>query len=546
MGTSQLSESELRFALRHLGRYLFLPYFNSAKIRIVEFLRTTLLTSFAWIPLSVVLVVAIESLRRTTLEPYLPAPATIRIGSDYSDFPPGHLVRYVYFQDGAICDPDGFVNTTVRSGEPIPDPITAVDPADSRRSKIVRYELVPIHQEIVNKVCVRIQPGSTQDPMAKHRRGFGYWLATTLFWAAPISTGLGVLVVFLLLILARVATISVSEAAHSIIRVIRIIARAATVPRAAPDANLLGLVARPLVAHVSDTHVTSDGRQPYEIAVTPSLWPHESQINTSSRFIALWKHVRSMQPSVMPLHTGDITDAGLNGEWEMVRAVVGFDKDAILIPGNHDLCLKDDQTSKSIVGAEGFREASKQQRDACFTELKNCGSSVEFPHLRQLHQSASGAHLLMLDSNRYASRYVLSNAVGEFGADQLSRVETMISNLTSPLIVACHHHVIRKPSHGALEFVRSLCEIAIDSRRLLRVLAAYNRRTGAAVLVVHGHKHETFAHRFQHKAGLVQIYGHPSSTMGEHGPTGLDGVMRFALIGMHNGSWKVEPRSLSD
>jgi 3',5'-cyclic AMP phosphodiesterase CpdA len=248
-------------------------------------------------------------------------------------------------------------------------------------------------------------------------------------------------------------------------------------------------------------------------------------LDTAKRLARLLREVDRRPPCPLVV-TGDVTDLGSEADWKLFTGTVdGYRQRPCLLPGNHDIAINR--------GFESDRRLRRrQEREARFVEAaRRCGgeSAGTFPVMIPLE----GATLILLDSNRYRSRYVLSNAIGLLGRRQLKRLETTLRGLRAtpkPLIVAMHHHLAFRRTVATTRFQRIMdrFKVVLDGRKLVRLLQVYAQQTGMPVLVIHGHQHETYRERI----GDVLIYGHPSSTLGEHTSSGLDGHLRFAEIGL--------------
>jgi hypothetical protein len=136
--------SELIFAIRHVARYLIRPYVNAAMQRSVAVLWNSIKAAWIWVPLSMLLVFPVLHVRNTSLAVYFPGVARTRIASDYSDYPPAHLFRQVYFRDGALCAEYATISNKPTGSGSNPAKIEAVDPNDSTRRSLVTFPLCPL------------------------------------------------------------------------------------------------------------------------------------------------------------------------------------------------------------------------------------------------------------------------------------------------------------------------------------------------------------------------------------------------------------------
>jgi hypothetical protein len=339
--------------------------------------------------------------------------------------------------------------------------------------------------------------------------------------------GIAFLVVSVTVCLAVVPVFTLVEVIRALARGLKVAVHAAAcakiaqVPPDAPDAS-----ASAVLYHVSDLHIAAPKQMPYELEVDDGHWPLETK-PTSERLRARLTHIltRAIQAGPCPIVvTGDITDTGAQCEWDAVVAtLMPFAARLVLAPGNHDISINrstepDYRQNKRAARCQRFAEALTQ-----LSELPAKPYDELFPACRPL---AEGATLFVLDSNRYASRYVLSNAVGMHGAEQLNKLEAMLASAKGPIVVATHHHVARLA--GERFTFEDAYMIAIDGKRLLAILAGYRSKDQSnAVLLIHGHRHVSMYGR--HASGIL-IYGHPSSTLGQSSNGQLDAVGRYASV----------------
>lgn len=135
--------------------------------------------------------------------------------------------------------------------------------------------------------------------------------------------------------------------------------------------------------------------------------------------------------------------------------------------------------------------------------------------------------LFALDSCRYQSRHMGSNAFGYLGGTQIEQLETKLKNAHGPVVVVLHHHLV-----GYRGFIEGFATSVRDAHALLRVLASYCETVvGNDVLVVHGHQHMRYMKRARiGEGGKLSVYCGPSSTMGVAVGKNLDGIARYARI----------------
>ena len=137
---------------------------------------------------------------------------------------------------------------------------------------------------------------------------------------------------------------------------------------------------------------------------------------------------------------GDITDSGASKEWETLSSIwqnVEFALRTIAVPGNHDFQLTLEHQGSSIV-TRPVTDAQRQERakrlSFAFAEL---GWPSSFPELHDY----GWAQILTVDSVRYRNGWLLSNAIGFFGEDQLEQIRLKLEQAQyKPLLVVTHHH----------------------------------------------------------------------------------------------------------
>lgn len=218
----------------------------------------------------------------------------------------------------------------------------------------------------------------------------------------------------------------------------------------------------------------------------------------------------------------------------------------LLIPGNHDLCFNPiespdlDRSRTAARRALFLTRAARIEGGPWAIKPGRTWRQV-FP---RMHTTRSGVHLFAFDTNGYGSRQTLSNAVGIFGDHALTHLERELARLTGPVVVMAHHHVAR-PLERSL--TKDPFLIAVDARALLDILCRYNARDPEhnGVLVVHGHRHLDALTRYENHRGRVDIYSHPSSTLGHENKGHLDGVGRFASVWLDpRGHWLVKSHAV--
>ncbi|KYF54294.1 cAMP phosphodiesterase [Sorangium cellulosum] len=295
---------------------------------------------------------------------------------------------------------------------------------------------------------------------------------------------------------------------------------------------------RLVLCQLSDLHITAGGREP-------------------RRLVA---EIAAMKPPLVAL-TGDMTDLGEEAQWaELEAALSGIpaSSQVLMVPGNHDIAINvgtspDPYLKKRAEREQRFIEVlTRVERGPFQPRLHIPARKRARRRLRAIAglyprrlDLEGGIRIFGLNSNRYRSRFVGSNAIGQIGGGQLRRLARALRRGSGPVIVLLHHHVARLAGPISLN---DTFMIAMDGPRLLEMLAAYQQKNPKknSALVLHGHKHLAFFGHYRSKSGgRVSVYAHPSSTLGHETDGHLDGVARFAAIRLTDeGIWRVETHPL--
>src|SRR5262249_44360298 len=105
---------------------------------------------------------------------------------------------------------------------------------------------------------------------------------------------------------------------------------------------------------------------------------------------------------------GDEVDTGDPAEWGVWRTAIARAPGLAhrLVPGNHDICFNRPFDVDYDLARRACRERAYQQ---------HAGRLADFPIVDTIVGDAGPATVILLDSCRYRSTHVLSNAVGYFG-----------------------------------------------------------------------------------------------------------------------------------
>ncbi|KYF97005.1 cAMP phosphodiesterase [Sorangium cellulosum] len=321
---------------------------------------------------------------------------------------------------------------------------------------------------------------------------------------------------------------------------------------------------RLVLCQLSDLHITAGGREPYEIEEGSAAWPEgvarPDTAELTGRLRRLVAEIAAKKPPLVAL-TGDMTDLGEEAQWaELEAALSGIPASShvLMVPGNHDIAINvgtspDPYLKKRAEREQRFIEVlTRVERGPFQPRLHIPARKRARRRLRAIAglyprrlDLEGGIRIFGLNSNRYRSRFVGSNAIGQIGGGQLRRLARALRRGSGPVIVLLHHHVARLAGPISLN---DTFMIAMDGPRLLEMLAAYQQKNPKknSALVLHGHKHLAFFGHYRSKSGgRVSVYAHPSSTLGHETDGHLDGVARFAAIRLTDeGIWRVETHPL--
>lgn len=439
------------------------------------------------------------------------------------------------FTDGALCGKMELLKS--------PDPHNVVEgralrfygPGDSsiEHFDVQQTAGTPMNPHERAHVCTEVVAGSTTGFLSEWRRGPGLAISSV----AHILPPLGMIVAVAVLVLLPAFTVALGLATFlcvlAMMRGLQVIVRTMCLPRAqvwTPE-PLAGRA--PILYLLSDTHLCESG-VPYEVSLAPRLWPVElGALNTVERFNVLLGAINRGTPAPLVI-SGDITDRGKTAEWEHAANLIEHNDLAdrtILLPGNHDLLVNPSESPDFDGRRRRDRLQAYAKIAASFCPTAPVRPDVDWPRTTLLSADGVKVRLILLDSNQYASRWLGSNAIGWVGRSQMRALRDLLAACLEPCVVVLHHHLcdfVGDGRHGLVRAAKNLLMMLADGRTLARLLERYARRTGAPVLVLHGHRHILAHYALDER---VHVHAHPSSTMGiEHGPA-LDGIMRYVRIG---------------
>lgn len=338
--------------------------------------------------------------------------------------------------------------------------------------------------------------------------------------------------------MARASLGQIASGALEAVR-IGIHVRRAPVLRSMPSLLVHASELAPVCSLVSDTHLVAPPSTPAELLIDPGQWPWR-ELPTGRDLAAglrrVLAHIHTFGPRTV-LWCGDEVDSGALGEWAAWLDIVDSAPRLShrLVPGNHDICFNHPFDEDVTLVRRALRETAFQA---------HAGRLADFPIVDTMITEVGPANVVLLDSCRLRSTHVLSNAIGQFGADQLAELERMLAKMRGPLLCITHHHVWR--DHEFLD-PEAWYNTTVDSDHLVAILSSYRRRHAAnRVLVCHGHRHAMTAGVVGDADADIAIVGLPSTTLGDKSVTGaLDGMLRYGIAGLRrDGTWGVAMQSV--
>lgn len=498
----------------------------------------------------------------------------------------GHYALKKVYRETVVIDGKRFrpsVAETLRSGHRCQewmdvDSASHTNCLDSRGK--ARTTAVNVSDKWDTSCCVAVVLNSDTESLAKWRRFFSW----TGFPSTPSIISIAIMFVFLSLGAALFMLVSAvfytaifvpfslmsasMNTANAIFRLLAVVIRASrslTIETWVPPA-LDGRAV--LMTHVSDLHVSLD--VPYELQVNPCEYggiPSEMKADRLySRLSDVLCGAVADRPAALVM-TGDLTDTGTLLEWDRLIDIArksitaGYGAPVVIaIPGNHDVSLnvgeKPDVSGNARLQREEIMSRYTAIIENIFNPDKYHHARNRHPERRNIVMDGNTIHVISLDSCRYRSRFILSNAIGQLGKVQLGWLDTQLRVLQGPLVILMHHHLalsrdrltIRHPIEAAME----LLKLPVDVRSLTKLLLEYSRHPGNHVLVLHGHQHEELRYAVRDELdGCISVSGLASSTMGgltqfpNDQQLRLDGIPRYARIGFDpNVGWLIELRML--
>ena len=221
------------------------------------------------------------------------------------------------------------------------------------------------------------------------------------------------------------------------------------------------------------------------------------------------------------LITGDLTHIGLPQEFEeagrWLRAL-GNPADIVLVPGNHDACVKT-PWQDSFAHWQAYMDSDPDSREIPESDREH---RKTFPSLRV----RNGIAFIGLNSACPTPPLL---ATGSLGAVQLSRLAQLLEETAAKglfRVVFLHH--------PPLPDIEKWRKRLTDAPALRDVLVALG-----AELVLHGHGHRAQQHLLKTRVGKVLVAAIPSaSALGLHGAD-IAAYNRYSLSSTEHG-WKLE------
>jgi 3',5'-cyclic AMP phosphodiesterase CpdA len=269
-------------------------------------------------------------------------------------------------------------------------------------------------------------------------------------------------------------------------------------------------------AHISDPHLTSlDSAVPGQLLSKRLLgyisWRRKRRAEHQERVLqALQKDLDNSAGSHLVI-TGDLTHIGLPQEFEEAAqwlSRLGKPSDIVLVPGNHDACVRM-QWTEGLGRWQDYME-SDSVREAIFPSLR-VREGIAFIGL----SSACPSPPLM--------------ATGTLGTAQLSQLPHILEEAAKQglfRVVFLHH--------PPLPDIEKWRKRLTDAPALQDILVKHG-----AELVLHGHGHRAQQHRLETRCGSTPVIAVPSaSALGLHGRD-IAAYNRFNVATTPNG-WDLE------
>jgi 3',5'-cyclic AMP phosphodiesterase CpdA len=195
--------------------------------------------------------------------------------------------------------------------------------------------------------------------------------------------------------------------------------------------------------------------------------------------------------------TGDLTHLSLPAEFKKTKQwlrSLGSPSQVTVIPGNHDTYVHTDWHNTMIHWTEYMRSDTQRENDQNIKNLAHI-----FPCLRIRGRVAIIGVCTALPSAPHL-------AVGSIGADQLHRLEKILSQIARQKyfrILLIHH----PPASGTVSWRKRLT----DAPALQSILSQFG-----VELILHGHAHRVHQSCLKTPSGSVPVMGAPSITSLDH------------------------------
>lgn len=314
-----------------------------------------------------------------------------------------------------------------------------------------------------------------------------------------------------------------------------------------------------VAVQLTDTHISAPGTPPAELGEGHRTLPQVQGLlegdELAGRLCALCKVAARLKPAVV-VHTGDLTDTGSKAEFELALGAIrsGLDEKSwshfYPVPGNHDLIFggvhPHPKRHAEYLGLIRWAKICSMLPGFVETTKHNVIPTIEgmFPWHAKVpvdgHSIHSLVHVVGLDSCTRSSAFILTNAMGAYGKDQVERLDALVATLRGPLLVLSHHPPVSIPRGASGRFMG-----LIDRQCLLDVLFEYTRRdpSNNRVMVLSGHEHVGGTYVVQAKGRGVEVcVAHiPSSSLGQETGRVLDGQGYLGQVGLDcTGAWVVK------
>ncbi len=282
------------------------------------------------------------------------------------------------------------------------------------------------------------------------------------------------------------------------------------------------------VAHLSDIHIVGER---YGFRLESGRLGPRGNVRLE-RLLSELDAINAEAPLDVVLVSGDVTDAGLAGEWaeffEMIAPYPALVQRMLILPGNHDLNIVDrsNPARMDLPGSPNIRlrqlrmlsamdaiqgkrmkiidrkthrlgktldEALESHRGV-IARFADAGRPIFSRRLDELWakifpmvlppQAEDGFGVIVLNSNA-DTHFSFTNALGMISAEQMHGIEYATAQYPQAIwVIALHHHVVEYP-WKAKTLSERIGTALINGNWFVRKLKPLTKR----VILMHGHRH---------------------------------------------------------